>query len=202
MDGQAISFDILIVGVGGQGVLLASEIISAVAMEAGLDVKKSEVHGMSQRGGVVNSHVRIAPKVYSPTIHYGQADILLAFEQAEGLRAIDWMKKDGVAIVSRTTLIPAIVTSSKKFHYPEDSIERMKAKAKNVIGVDADKIAAELGNPRLVNTILLGIMSNFMPFGEERWTNVIRQQVKERFVEINLAAFGRGRQISHTSVSA
>ena len=78
----------------------------------------------------------------------------------------------------------------------------MKAKAKNVIGVDADKIAAELGNPRLVNTILLGIMSNFMPFGEERWTNVIRRRVKERFVEINLAAFGRGRQISHTSVSA
>ncbi len=202
MDGQAISFDVLIVGVGGQGVLLASEIISSVAMEADLDVKKSEVHGMSQRGGVVSSHVRFAPKVYSPTIYYGQADILLAFEQAEGLRAIDWMKKDGVAIVSTTILIPAIVTSSKQFNYPEDSIERMKAKAENVIGVEADKIAAELGNPRLVNTILLGVMSNFMPFNEERWKNVIKRRVKERFVEINLAAFERGRQIGHCGVTA
>jgi indolepyruvate ferredoxin oxidoreductase beta subunit len=202
MNGQSNSFDILIVGVGGQGVLLASEIISSVAMEAGLDVKKSEVHGMSQRGGVVNSHVRIAPKVYSPTIHYGQADILLAFEQAEGLRAIDWMKKDGVAIASTTTLIPAIVTSTKGMTYPEDAIERMKAKASNVIGVEADKIAAELGNPRLVNTILLGVMSNFMPFDQEHWTGVIKQRVKERFVEINLAAFERGRQISLTRVTA
>ena len=196
------TFDILIVGVGGQGVLLASEIISAVAMDAGLDVKKSEVHGMSQRGGVVNSHVRIAEKVYSPTIHYGQADIILAFEQAEGLRAIDWMKKDGVAIASTTTLIPAIVTSTKGLHYPENAIERMKAKAERVVGVEADKIAGELGNPRLVNTILLGVMSNFMPFAEDQWTKVIREKVKERFVEINLVAFERGRQISQAGVTA
>ena len=106
------SLNILIVGVGGQGVLLASEIISEAAMKSGYDVKKSEVHGMSQRGGVVSSHVKIAPKVYSPTIQYGQADVLMAFEQAEGLRALDWMKSDGVAIVSTTMLVPAIVTSS------------------------------------------------------------------------------------------
>lgn len=120
--------NILIVGVGGQGVLLASEIISAAAMAAGLDVKKSEVHGMSQRGGVVSSHVRIGPKVYSPTIGHGQADILMAFEQAEGLRAIDEMKKSGVAIVSMTKLVPAIVTSTKQFHYPDDAIAMMKEK--------------------------------------------------------------------------
>ena len=106
-------YSILIVGVGGQGVLLASEIISEVAMAVGLDVKKSEVHGMAQRGGVVSSHVRIGPKVYSQTIEYGQADLIIAFEQAEGLRALDWMKSDGVAIASTTTLVPAIVTSSK-----------------------------------------------------------------------------------------
>lgn len=187
--------NILIVGVGGQGVLLASEIISAAAMAAGLDVKKSEVHGMSQRGGVVSSHVRIGPKVYSPTIGHGQADILMAFEQAEGLRAIDEMKKSGVAIVSMTKLVPAIVTSTKQFHYPDDAIAMMKEKAANVIGVAADKIAGELGNPRLVNTILLGVASNYLPFRIELWEEMIRTKVKAKFVEVNLEAFYRGREI-------
>jgi indolepyruvate ferredoxin oxidoreductase beta subunit len=146
--------NILIVGVGGQGVLLASEIISAVAMNAGLDVKKSEVHGMSQRGGVVSSHVRIDDRVYSPTIAYGEADFLMSFEQAEALRAVDWMRKDGIAIVSRTTLVPAIVTSTKGMTYPHDAVEQLQRKVKRVIPVAADTIAGELGNPRLVNTIL------------------------------------------------
>lgn len=193
-------FDILIVGVGGQGVLLASEIISEVSMNYGLDVKKSEVHGMSQRGGIVSSHIKIAPKVYSPTLHYGQADILMAFEQAEGLRALDWMHKDGVAIVSTTTLVPAIVTSSKKFSYPDDAIAEMKKKAEKVIAVQADKISAELGNPRLVNTILLGVMSNYMPFEKELWTDVIKSRVKAKFVDINLTAFDRGREITLAGV--
>ncbi|MEW6411522.1 MAG: indolepyruvate oxidoreductase subunit beta [Candidatus Zixiibacteriota bacterium] len=189
------NYSILIVGVGGQGVLLASEIITEVAMGAGLDVKKSEVHGMAQRGGIVSSHVRIAPRVYSPTIGYGQADIIVAFEQAEGLRAMDWMKKDGVAIASMTRLVPAIVTSSKQFSYPDDSIDEMKKKADRVIGVPADKIAMELGNPRLVNTILMGVMSNYLPFDSELWLDVIRKKVKPKFVDVNVEAFNRGRQI-------
>ena len=196
------SYDILIVGVGGQGVLLASELISEVAMKFGYDVKKSEVHGMSQRGGVVSSHVRIGPMVHSPTIQYGQADALIAFEQAEGLRAIDWMKKDGVAIVSTTSLIPAIVTSSKKFSYPDDAIDRLKKKATNVIAVDADSIARELGNPRLVNTILLGILSNYLPFALDQWNEVIRTKVKARFIDINLSALERGRSIKPDTVGA
>jgi len=194
--------NILIVGVGGQGVLLASEIISAAAMHAGLDVKKSEVHGMSQRGGVVSSHVRIGPKVYSPTIGRGQADILMAFEQAEGLRAIDQMKKDGHAIVSLTKLVPAIVTSTKAFSYPEDAVGSMKAKAANVIAVPADKIAGELGNPRLVNTILLGVASNWLPFRLDVWEEMIRTKVKARFVDINLEAFYKGRELSTEPVKA
>lgn len=188
-------YNILIVGVGGQGVLLASEIVSEVAMAAGLDVKKSEVHGMAQRGGVVSSHVRIAPTVYSPTIGYGQADVLIAFEQAEGLRAMDWMKADGVAVVSTTRLVPAIVTSSKNFTYPDDAVERMQTKAARVIAVPADKIAGELGNPRLVNTILMGVLSNYMPFGADLWLDIIRKKVKAKFVDINVAAFNRGREI-------
>ncbi len=193
-------FDILIVGVGGQGVLLASEIISEVAMRAGLDIKKSEVHGMSQRGGVVSSHVKIAPRVFSPTIAQGQADVLIAFEQAEGLRAMNWMRSDGIAIVSRTTLIPAIVTSSKDLEYPDDPIATMQSKAKNVIPVEADKIAGELGNPRLVNTILLGILSNHLPFAVDAWIEAMKAKIKARFVEINLKAFERGRSISLKSV--
>lgn len=194
-------YNILIVGVGGQGVLLASEILSELALREGLDVKKSEVHGMSQRGGVVSSHVKIAPKVYSPTIYYGQADILISFEKAEGLRAIDWMKKDGVAIVSTTTIIPAIVTSSKDFDYPENAFELMKKKSSKVISVEGDKIAAELGNPRLVNTILLGVLSTLLPYSDERWYEVIKFKVKERFIDINLKAFEAGKALKADNVS-
>ncbi len=195
-------FDILIVGVGGQGVLLASEIISEAAITAGMDVKKSEVHGMSQRGGIVTSHVRMAPKVYSPTIQQGMADIIMAFEQAEGLRALNWMRADGVAIVSTTALIPAIVTSTKEFEYPEDAIDQMKERADNVVVVEADRIAGELGNPRLVNTILLGVMSALLPIDREVWLETIKKKVKERFVEINLKAFERGEQIQRESVAS
>jgi indolepyruvate ferredoxin oxidoreductase beta subunit len=196
------SFDILIVGVGRQGVLLASEIVAEVAMNGGFDVKKSEIHGMAQRGGVVSSHVRMGPKVYSPTIEYGQADVVMSFEQAEGLRALDWMKKSGVAIIATTKLIPAIVTSSKKYNYPDDALLQVKGKADNVLDVEADKIASELGNPRLVNTILLGVMSNYLPFANEAWQDVIRNRVKAKFVEVNLVAFERGRQISMSKVEA
>ena len=194
--------DILIVGVGGQGVLLASELISEVAMNSGLDVKKSEVHGMSQRGGVVTSHVKIAPKVYSPVIHHGQADVLMAFEQAEGLRAADWLQKDGLAVVSRTRLVPAIVTSSKEYNYPDDPIADLQRKVPKTIPVDADQIALELGNPRLVNTILLGVLSNYLPFEKAEWEKAIHSRVKAKFVEVNLAALERGRAITLETVEA
>ncbi|MCD6250075.1 MAG: indolepyruvate oxidoreductase subunit beta [candidate division Zixibacteria bacterium] len=195
-------FDILIVGVGGQGVLLASEIISQVAMDAGLDIKKSEVHGMSQRGGVVSSHVKIAEKVYSPVINHGQADVMISFEQAEGLRAADWLKKDGLAVVSRTRLVPAIVTSSKDFSYPDDPISDLQKKVKRMIPVDADSIALELGNPRLVNTILLGVLSNYTPFGKDQWIEAIKKRVKPKFVDINLTALDRGRKITLETAGA
>ncbi len=195
------AYDILIVGVGGQGVLLASEIISEVAMHAGLDVKKSEIHGMSQRGGVVTSHVRIGPKVYSPTIQQGEVDILMGFEKAEALRFAGWMKAAGAVIVSHTTLVPAIVTSSKNLHYPEDSVEQLRGKIHNVLDVEADKIAAELGNPRLVNTILIGVLSNLLPFEEKLWLDTIKSLVKEKFVAVNLQAFARGRGIHLAEVA-
>jgi len=193
---MANKFDILIVGVGGQGVLLASEIISEVAMAAGLDVKKSEVHGMSQRGGVVSSHVKIAPKVYSPVIHKGLADVLISFEQAEALRAADWLRKGGLAVVSRTRLVPAIVTSSKEYSYPDDPIGELHRIIERTIPVDADNIARELGDPRLVNTILLGVLSNYLAFDKQQWIDAIKKRVKARFVDMNISALERGRQIT------
>jgi len=194
--------NILIVGVGGQGVLLASEIISSVAMGVGLDVKKSEVHGMSQRGGVVSTHVKIAKKVYSPTIQLGQADILLSFEMAEALRAVNWLKKDGVVITSTSNIIPSIVSSSKNLSYPEDAVGEIKKKVEKVIALEADRIATELGNPRLVNTILLGVMSNYLPFEKELWLETLKNKVKAKFVDINLKAFERGCEIRLDTVEA
>ncbi len=187
--------DILIVGVGGQGVLLASEVVAEVAIAAGLDVKKSEVHGMAQRGGVVSSHIRIDDKVYSPMIQIGQADILLSFEQAEGLRAVEWLKPDGHVVVSQTRIIPAIVTSSKDHDYPEDPIGELRTLVKKVIDVEADQIARELGNPRLVNTILLGVASNFLPFEQSLWEQTLKKKIKPKLVDLNLEAFARGVKI-------
>jgi indolepyruvate ferredoxin oxidoreductase beta subunit len=199
---MANKFDILIVGVGGQGVLLASEIISEVAMAAGLDVKKSEVHGMAQRGGVVSSHVKIAPKVYSPVIHKGLADVLISFEQAEALRAADWLRTGGLAVVSRTRLVPAIVTSSKEYSYPDDPIGELHRIVERTIPVDADNIARELGDPRLVNTILLGVVSNYLPFDKQQWIDAVKKRVKAKFVDINISALERGRQITLETASA
>jgi indolepyruvate ferredoxin oxidoreductase beta subunit len=191
--------NVLIVGVGGQGVLLASEVLSETAIQAGLDVKKSEVHGMSQRGGVVTSHVKFGPKVYSPIIPYGQADVLISFEQAEALRAIDWMKKDGLIATSTTRLIPPIATSGK-IKYPDDPVTDLKKKFKNVIAIDADSIALELGNPRLVNILLLGVISGRLNLGDTTWDEAIKLRVKAKFVDLNLKAFARGRELAEESI--
>jgi indolepyruvate ferredoxin oxidoreductase beta subunit len=190
--------NVLIVGVGGQGVLLASEVLSEVAMSAGLDVKKSEVHGMSQRGGVVTSHVKFGRKVYSPIIRYGQADILISFEQAEALRAVDWVKIDGLVATSTTRLVPPIAVGGK-IKYPDDPISDLKKKIKNVIAVEADKIALEMGNPRLANILLLGVVSSRLSFHSSDWESAIRSRVKAKFVDLNIRAFARGQEIAEQS---
>jgi len=191
--------NVLIVGVGGQGVLLASEVLSETAILSGLDVKKSEVHGMSQRGGVVSSHIKFGPKVYSPIIPYGQADILISFEQAEALRAIDWVKKDGLVATSTTRLIPPIATSGK-IKYPDDPVADLKSKFNDVIALDADAIAIKLGNPRLVNILLLGAVSQRLDVDVKTWQKAIKTRVKAKFVELNLKAFARGRELADESV--
>lgn len=186
--------NILIVGVGGQGVILASDILSEVAMRSGLDVKKSEVHGMAQRGGVVSSHVRFGEKVSSPIIPKGEADVLLSFELAEALRWLGFLRPGGRAVVNSQKVVPPIVSTGLA-KYPEEAEEILRKSAADSILVDALGIAEELGNPRLVNTILLGMTSRLLELPESNWRKVILQRVPKAFKELNLKAFERGKSL-------
>ena len=190
--------NVLFVGVGGQGIILASEILSEVAMNAGYDVKKSEVHGMSQRGGVVSSHVRFGEKVYSPLIDEGNADILPAFEEVEGLRWCNFVKEDGLLIVNRQKIIPPNLQGSDD-EYPDDAIDRIKGKVKNLLPVDAYQMALSLGNIRLVNVLMLGVMSGLLPIPEEIWREVIERRVPKGYTQLNLDAFSKAREIRSNS---
>jgi len=183
--------NILIVGVGGQGVLLASELLITVAVEAGYDAKKSEVHGMSQRGGVVSSHIRFGKKIYSPLIPEGQADIVLAFEQAEAMRWIHFLKSEGTVIVNEYKLVPPIA-SIKGFEYPEDPVGVVRKRIKDVKVVNAGNIAEKLGNSRLTNTILLGVLSVSLDIDLSIWKKVISQRVPRGTEALNEKAFLEG----------
>ncbi len=186
------TLNVLIVGVGGQGVLLASQILSDVNLKAGNDVKKSEVHGMAQRGGVVSSHVRFGKKVFSPLIPNGQADVILAFERAEALRWVHELKPGGFLIVNDQKLVPPIAVDPK-YVYPDDAIDQLKKKVKNLKVIDAAGISEELGNPRLANTVLLGAMSTALDIDEKLWKEVISQRVPKATIDLNLKAFEKGR---------
>jgi len=187
--------NIIMCGVGGQGILLSSEIIALVAMESGYDVKKSEVHGMAQRGGSVVSHIRIGEKVYSPLIEKGKCDFLLSFEKAETLRWVNYLKKDDpVIIVNDVEIIPPLVSLGLD-KYPENIEEKLKNITKNIYFVPAISIAKSLGEVITFNTLLLGSLSKFLPFKEEIWENVIKRSVPENKIEINLIAFKKGREI-------
>ena len=187
--------NILIVGTGGQGVILASEIICDVALECGFDTKKSEIHGMSQRGGVVSSHVRYGKQVSSPMLIKGDADLLLSFELAEAARWVPYLKKEGRVITSDQKIIPPIVSTGVA-QYPENVSDVLNKNSKDPIIVDALAIAEELGNPRLVNTILLGIISNMLDLPEDSWMKVVTNRVPPKFKDLNMQAFDRGRRIS------
>lgn len=186
--------NILIVGVGGQGVILASDILSEVAMASGLDVKKSEVHGMAQRGGIVSSHVRFGKKVNSPLIPKGEADVLLSFELAEALRWLGFLKPGGRVIVNSQKVVPPIVSTGLA-KYPEEAQETLKRSAGDPIVVDALSIAEQLGNPRLVNTILLGMTSRLLELPESNWKKVVSERVPKAFKELNLKAFEKGKSL-------
>lgn len=186
------TFNIVIVGVGGQGVILASKIISNAAMVAGLDVKQSEVHGMSQRGGSVISHVRIGKKVFSPLVTEGEADVVLAFEKLEALRYSHWVKPDGKIIYADTRINPSTVVAGLA-EYPEDVDKQLENLECNVIKIDAANLAKEAGNVKAVNTVLVGALSKMLPeIKEEVWKEVLRKSLPAKVIEVNLKAFELG----------
>ncbi len=180
----------LLVGVGGQGVVLASEMICAAAHHAGFDVKKSEIHGMSQRGGVVSSHVRYGAKVFSPLVEAGEADIILAFEAAEALRFCHELKPEGVLYASPYTVVPPI--EGKKFHYPDNPLEQADSLVKNLVIVDAETIALKLGNPRLANSVFLGALALNSGIPLASWEWAIEKLAPKKTGPANLKAFRQG----------
>lgn len=183
--------NIMIVGVGGQGTLLASRILGAAALKKAYDVKVSEVHGMSQRGGSVVTYVKLANKVYSPIVEKGEADIILAFEQLEALRWIDHLKKDGKLIVNDQRIDPMpVITGVAK--YPDNIIEEIKENYPDTFAIDALQIAKSCGNIRTVNVVLIGVMAKSTDIEKEVWLETIREVVPQRFVDVNIKAFEAG----------
>jgi indolepyruvate ferredoxin oxidoreductase, beta subunit len=188
--------DILIVGVGGQGVLLASEVLSEAALLSGLDVKKSEVHGMAQRGGVVSSHVRIGTRVYSPLIPEGCADVMLAFEQSEALRWVHFVKSAGAAIINRKTLVPPIaLLKGKGPAYPGNPVESVRSRVATVLVVPAEDVGRRLGNSRIENAVLLGALSRYLELPLSCWESSLAGRVPKGTEGVNLDAFHAGMEI-------
>lgn len=187
--------NILVAGIGGQGVMTAAEILSLTAMAQGYDVKKTEVAGMAQRGGVVTSHVRFGNRVLSPAIPPGEADILIGFEPAESLRWCNHLRPSGVAMVNTTRQEPPVV-SIGLFDYPDDPVAGIRKAGIKLHAFDAGAIAKALGNKKLVNTVMLGAISDYLPFPAEILKDAILDRFRTRkpdLVAINEQAFEAGR---------
>ena len=177
----------MIVGVGGQGTLLTSRIIGKAALDCGYDVKISEEHGMEQRGGSVVTLVRFGDKVYEPVVEEGCADVIIAFERLEALRYAHFLKKDGVLIVNDCRIDPMTVVTGAK-QYPENIIEELKENH-SVYAIDAQKIALELGNSKVLNSVVLGYSAKFIGFDIQTWLDTVASTVPPKTVEINKKAF-------------
>lgn len=185
---------IMIVGVGGQGSLLASRILGNVLLSQGFDVKVSEVHGMSQRGGSVVTYVKYGDKVYSPVVEKGEADVIISFEQLEAARWVSYLKKGGHLITSTQTLdpMPVIIGAAE---YPENIIQKLKDLQVDVIPVDALSLAEEAGSAKASNVVLMGVVSTKMGFADDIWQKALEQCVPAKFLELNKKAFELGKNI-------
>ncbi|MCW9034042.1 MAG: indolepyruvate oxidoreductase subunit beta [Rhodospirillales bacterium] len=196
--------NILVVGVGGQGVMTASEILAQAAISLDMDVKKTEVAGMAQRGGVVTSHVRFGPKVLSPTINPGEADILLGFEPAEAMRWCTYLRPGGIAMVNTLRQKPPVVNIGL-FDYPDDPVQEVVNAGVNIRHFDAGAMAKDLGNLRLVNTIMLGAIAEYLPYPAETMKQIIIERFrvkKPELAELNEKAFEEGRQAGSGEAAA
>ncbi len=184
---------IMIVGVGGQGTLLASRILGNLLLGEGFDVKVSEVHGMSQRGGSVVTYVKYGKRVASPIIDKGEADLILAFEELEAYRYLPYLKKGGTIICNTQNIDPMpVIIGAKK--YPENIIEKIKAKNVSIVPADAAELAMTAGNIRCANVALIGVLSKRMEIPEQAWIDTIKATVPQKAVDVNLKAFALGRE--------
>jgi indolepyruvate ferredoxin oxidoreductase beta subunit len=188
------SGNILLCGVGGQGILLAGEITSSALIKAGLDVKKSEVHGMAQRGGSVVAHLRYGEKVYSPLIEPGSANIAVSFELLEALRYLPYYNVDTKVIVNTQKILPAPVTTGIDT-YPTDVLEQLKLRGLSVFPVDAFTIAKSVGETRAVNMVLVGALSVFLDLDDKIFLDVIDERIPEKIRKVNREAFLKGKEI-------
>ena len=193
--------NILMVGVGGQGVILASEIVAEVMMRAGFDVKKNEVHGMAQRGGSVNSHVRFGSKVYSPVIKKGEVDILLSFEQLETMRYLDFLKEDSIILVNNQKIVPPSVTLGTD-EYPVNIPELLAERYPKFVLVDALNAAREAGSIKVVNIAFIGFLSRYFDIDVGIWQNTISSMLPPKIVELNLRAFAIGREKNYSLLAS
>ncbi|NCC68730.1 MAG: indolepyruvate oxidoreductase subunit beta [Clostridia bacterium] len=190
---------IMIVGVGGQGTLLASRILGNVLIGQGYDVKMSEVHGMSQRGGSVVTYVKFGNKVYSPLVDLGEADYILAFERLEAARWISYLKDGGTLILNDRRISPMPVITGA-MEYPNKIVEKLKAKGTKIIASDALSMAIEAGNAKSVNVVMIGILSVLTDFSEDVWQTALINCVKPKFLELNKKAFSLGRDYAKKSL--
>lgn len=185
--------NIMIVGVGGQGTLLASKMLGYVLLQQGYDVNVSEVHGMSQRGGSVVTYVRYGKKVYSPVIDKGEADVIISFEKLEAARWLEFLKKDGTIITNTQEVEPMPVITGAAA-YPENLIEKMQAAGAKVDAKDFLSIAQEAGSAKAVNIALMGRLSTYFPeISDEQWQDAIEKIVPPKFLDLNKKAFEAGR---------
>ena len=186
--------NILLTGVGGQGTILAAKMLTIGLMEEGYDVKMSEIHGMSQRGGDVTSQVRYSKeKVYSPVIEKGTADIIVSFEKMEALRSLEYIRPGGTVVVNSEE-IPSMTVLTGAEEYAPDVIDEIQTAVEKVVVIDASRLAEELGNVKAANVILLGALVKAMGLEDIDWENIIRKNVKEKFIDLNLKAFQVGKE--------
>jgi indolepyruvate ferredoxin oxidoreductase beta subunit len=190
--------NILMAGVGGQGIILASDVLADSLMAAGMDVKKSEVHGMAQRGGSVTSHVRFGKKVHSPLIEKGTADILYCLEMLEALRAVDFLHKDSVIILNDYRLNPPSVSLGAE-SYPEGIYDILKKHFGKVILIDGLGMAQKNGDPRTMGVVVLGHLSLYLDVGKDIFRSVIERRVPKKAINANLTAFEMGRAVPKVS---
>ena len=187
--------NILFCGVGGQGILLASEVTAYSLLAAGMDVRKSEVHGMAQRGGSVTAHLRYGDKVYSPLISVGEADIVVAFEMMEGVRYLPYMHDDTKVIVNTHKIYPPAIATGK-MDYPENVLDELTSRNIHVKELDAFGIASKVGEVRAVNIVMVGVLSTYLPIDEQVFMDVMNERIPERFRDVNIKAFQEGRKVA------